>query len=163
MKPHILPRAAFGVATSVAVLMPLAGCSSTDTGTQPPSSGSSNTPPASSSRSGTSISGSEYEDGTYTVRGIYGGAPSYMTITVTLGDHTITDVTVEPMPENNDTSRGYQERFAAAVPDEVIGKSLDEAEVGIVAGASGCADGFNDAIAKIRDQATTGNQRKERS
>ena len=60
-------------------------------------------------------------------------------------------------PDNNDTSRGYQERFAAAVPDEVVGRSLDEAEVGVLAGASGCADGFNDAIAKIREQASTGN------
>ncbi|MEV0084132.1 hypothetical protein [Saccharopolyspora sp. NPDC050642] len=60
-----------------------------------------------------------------------------MTITVTLNDDTINDVTVEPMPENNETSRGYQERFAAAVPDEVVGKSLDEVEVGKLAGASG--------------------------
>ena len=79
-----------------------------------------------------------------------------MTITLTLNGATITDVDVEPMPVNNDTSRGYQERFAAAVPDEVIGKSLDDAEVGIIAGASGCADGFNDAVAKIREQAAGG-------
>jgi hypothetical protein len=34
---------------------------------------------------------------------------------------------------------------------------LDEAEVGVLAGASGCADGFNEAIAKIPEQASTGN------
>ncbi|WP_446045440.1 hypothetical protein [Streptomyces olivaceus] len=72
-----------------------------------------------------------------------------------MDDDTITDVAVEPMPENNDTSRGYQERFARAVPDEVIGKSLDDAEVGIVAGASGCSDGFNNAVARIREEAAT--------
>ncbi|MEU2612595.1 hypothetical protein ABZ570_13615 [Micromonospora sp. NPDC007271] len=155
MKPHILTRAAFGAAASVAVLMPLAGCSSTDSSTPPPSPKPSNTPPASSPPADPSSRGTKYKDGTYTVRGVYGGAPSYMTITITLSNSTITDVTVEPMPENNDTSRGYQERFAAAVPDEVIGKSLDEAEVGKLAGASGCADGFNDAITKIREQATT--------
>ena len=60
-------------------------------------------------------------------------------------------------PDNKDTSLRYQERFAAAVPDEVVGRSLDEAEVGVLAGAGGCADGFNDAIAKIREQASTGN------
>ena len=91
------------------------------------------------------------------MRGVYGGAPSYITVTATLDAETITDVTVEPMPDNNDTSRSYQERFAAAVPDEVVGRSLDEAEVGVLAGASGCADGFNDAIAKIRERASTGN------
>jgi thiamine biosynthesis lipoprotein ApbE len=54
-------------------------------------------------------------------------------------------------------SRGYQERFAAAVPAVVIGKSLDDVEVGKLADASGCPDGFNDALAKIREQARTGN------
>jgi uncharacterized protein with FMN-binding domain len=96
-----------------------------------------------------------YKDGTYTVRGVYGGAPSYITVTITLKADTITAVTVEPMPENNDTSRGYQERFAAAVPDEVTGKSIDGLNVGKLAGASGCADGFNDALTKIRQQAST--------
>lgn len=60
-------------------------------------------------------------------------------------------------PDNKDTSLRYQERFAAAVPDEVVGRSLDEAEVGVLADLGGCADGFNDAIAKIREQASTGN------
>jgi uncharacterized protein with FMN-binding domain len=156
MTTRILTRTAVGAAASVAVLMPVAGCGNdTDGGTpsSPPA-----TPPAVSSSPGRSdASGTAYRDGNYTVRGVYGGAPSYMTISLALADDTITGVTVEPMPENNDTSRGYQERFAAAVPDEVIGKSLDDADVGIIAGASGCADGFNDALAKIRDQAATGN------
>ena len=80
-----------------------------------------------------------------------------MTITITLADQT--DRRRLPSSRcrtTTSTSRGYQERFAAAVPDEVIGKGLDDAEVGVIAGASGCADGFNDAIAKIRDQANTG-------
>lgn len=88
------------------------------------------------------------------MRGVYGGAPSYMTITLALADDTITAVDVEPMPVNNDTSRGYQERFAAAVPDEVVGRSIDDLEVGIIAGASGCADGFNDALDKVREEAS---------
>jgi uncharacterized protein with FMN-binding domain len=156
MKPAILSRGAFAAAASLAVVAPLAGCTGADTSSsassQPSRTSPANSAPATSSP-GAPSSGAEYQDGTYTVRGDYGGAPSYMTITVTLSDDTITDVTVEPMPENNDTSRGYQERFAAAVPDEVIGKSLDDAEVGVIAGASGCAEGFNDAIAKIREQA----------
>lgn len=78
--------------------------------------------------------------------------PSYLDVTVTLSDNVVAAVTVEPKAENK-TSRGYQERFAAAVPDEVVGKSLDTAEVGKLAGASTCPDGFNDAIAQIRDQA----------
>lgn len=149
MKPHILTRAAIGTAVSLAVIAPLAGCSSDDSSTQSSS--------VMSSPSRASTNGSTYGDGTYTVRGVYGGAPSYMTITLALEGGTITDVDVEPMPENNDTSRGYQERFAAAVPDEVIGESIDDLEIDIIAGASGCADGFNDALAKIREEAATGN------
>lgn len=144
MKSHNFVRATFAAAASLAVLLPVVGCNP-DAATP-------------SNRTGSRIAETdsrsvEYEDGTFTEVGIYGGAPSYMTITVTLSDGAISDVAVEPMPENNATSRGYQERFAAAVPEEVIGKSLGEAEVGVLAGASGCADGFNDAIAKIRELA----------
>ena len=61
-------------------------------------------------------------------------------------------MTDEPQADNQ-TSLGYQQRFAATVPEEVIGKSLDDADVGQLAGASTCPDGFNDALAQIRDQA----------
>lgn len=159
MKPHFLTRAAMGAAASVAVLLPLAGCSNGTGGntsdTQLPSTDPSTTPRSSSPPVTTSPGG--YRDGTYTERGVYGGAPSYMTITLTLRAGSITAVTVEPMPENNDTSRGYQERFAAATPSEVVGKPIDGLSVGKIAGASGCADGFNDALAKIRRQATISN------
>lgn len=149
MTSRIVTCAVFAAAASLAVVVPLAGCTSNDPSSQP--SSPSGTPSASSPPAG----GSVYKDGTYTMRGVYGGAPSYITVTITLKAGTITNVIVEPMPENNDTSRGYQERFAAAVPDEVTGKSIDELKVGKLAGASGCADGFNDALTKIRQQAST--------
>ena len=111
-------------------------------------------PPESSTGSATG-----YEDGTYNAIGVYGGGPSYLDVTVTISDEAIADVTVGTMAEN-ETSLGYQERFAAAVPDVVIGKNLDEAEAGKLAGASTCPDGFNDAIEQIREQArsTDGNR-----
>ncbi len=159
MKPDLVARAALVAAASAALLAPLTGCASADPSAQPSTPlsqpPSTRPAPAPSPSEEPSSSGTAYRDGTYSVQGWYGGAPSYMTITVDLRDGTIADVAVEPMPENNDTSRGYQERFAAAVPEAVVGKRLDEAEVGKLAGASGCADGFNDAIAKIRDQAST--------
>ncbi len=154
MTTRVATRTAVAAAASLTVLAPLSGCSFAQT-LSPAASSLSATPDAGLLGPSTASGVSEYTDGTYTVRGVYGGAPSYMTITITLDDDTITAVWVEPMPDNNDTSRGYQERFAAAVPDEVIGKSIDDLEVGIIAGASGCADGFNDALAKIRDQAAT--------
>jgi uncharacterized protein with FMN-binding domain len=150
MTSPIVTRAAFAAAVSLAVVAPIAGCAGNDTAPR-----SSGTPSAGSLPAVTSSRSAEYKDGTYTVRGVYGGAPSYITVTVTIKADTITTVTVVPMPDNNDTSRGYQERFAAAVPDEVTGKSIDDLKIGKLAGASGCADGFNDALAKIRQQAGT--------
>ncbi|MGP5929874.1 FMN-binding protein [Corynebacterium glyciniphilum] len=148
MKPHIFTRAAFGAAASLAAVAPLAGCNSDGEPT------SSTSHPSRSSDTQDTSATAEYADGTYSARGVYGGAPSHMDFTVTIEDNVITDVESELMEDNNDTSRGYQERFAAALPDEVIGKSIDEVEVGVLAGASSCGDGFNDAVAKIRDQAT---------
>lgn len=154
MKHHILTRAAVGAAASLAVIAPLAACSGQNA---PTSSSPEASSPASTPSSGSTSSSAAYSDGTYTARGVYGGAPSYMDFTVTLEGGVITDVTSELMPDNNDTSRGYQERFAAAVPDEVEGKNIDGLEVGVIAGASGCADGFNDALDKIRDEASANN------
>lgn len=137
-------------------LVPLAGCSDLSGGPSP----SESVPATQSTRPPESSTGlaTGYEDGTYNAIGEYGGGPSHLSVTVTISNEVIADVTVGTMAEN-ETSLGYQERFAAAVPDEVIGKSLDEAEVGKLAGASTCPDGFNDAIAQIREQArsTDGN------
>jgi hypothetical protein len=35
----------------------------------------------------------------------------------------------------------------------LVGKPIAGFGVGVIAGASGCADGFNDALDKIREQA----------
>lgn len=167
MRSHILTRAAVA-ATTTALLLPLTGCGSAQPNpeasgsTRSPSASTSSAPPASAPPTSAPpatvpAAPTAYKDGAYTVRGVYGGAPSYMTITLTLRSDAITEVVVEPMPENNDISRGYQERFAEAVPGVVTGKSLDDADVGVLAGASGCAVGFNDALAKIRSEAATNN------
>lgn len=151
MRTDKLTQAALATVTSVVTLAPLAGCSAA--GPSPTSSPSaSQSAPTAEASSAIPTPASDYEDGTYNAVGEYGGGPSYLDVTVTVADNLVTVVTVKPKAEN-ETSRGYQERFAAAVSDEVIGKSLDEAEVGKLAGASTCPDGFNAAIAQIREQA----------
>lgn len=149
MTPHPLTRATVGAAATLAALLPLAACG------PGPGEPSASSPPRSAAPSdeAPSTNSTGYADGTYTARGYYGGAPSYMTFTVTLEDGVISEVSSELMPENNDTSRGYQERFAEALPEEVVGRSVDEVEVGRLAGSSSCGDGFNDALAQIRDEA----------
>lgn len=98
-----------------------------------------------SSRSG-------YRDGTYVASGFYGGLPSKLTVTATLAADRVVDVSVQTHA-TNPTSLDYQRRFAAAVPGVVEGKRLDQVRVGKLAGSSGCPDGFNAALTKIREAA----------
>jgi uncharacterized protein with FMN-binding domain len=95
-----------------------------------------------------------YADGIYTATGQYGGQPSFITVTVTLRSGLITAVEVEPhatVPR----SLEFQRRFAAAVPKVVVGKPIDQVQVGKLAGSSGTPRGFNDAIQKIKQQAAS--------
>jgi uncharacterized protein with FMN-binding domain len=95
---------------------------------------------------------STYADGVYADTGWYGGQPSSIGVTVTLADGVVTALRVTPhatVPQ----SLELQRRFADAVPAVVVGKRLDEVNVGRLAGSSGTPRGFNDAIRKIREQA----------
>ncbi len=94
-----------------------------------------------------------YRDGEYEAKGWYGGQPSNIDVALTLRDGRVTDVEVTANA-TNETSRDYQERFAEAVPDVVVGKRLDEVRVSRLAGSSGTPDGFNQAIERIKDQAS---------
>ena len=93
-----------------------------------------------------------YRDGSYDARGWYGSLPSYQDVTLTIADGVVTEVEITT-PAENEVSLGFQQRFAEALPDEVIGRSLDEIELDRVAGSSGCSVGFMNALDDIRAQA----------
>lgn len=114
----------------------------------PATSSSSNTPSSLALRQT-----ARYADGTYTARGWYGSLPSSITVTVTLARGVITRVGVRTHA-TNPTSLDYQRRFAAAVPRVVVGRPVGEVRVGRLAGSSGTPDGFNDALEKIKRQAS---------
>ncbi len=95
---------------------------------------------------------SAYKDGDYAATGWYGGLPSSIGVAVTLERAVLTAVTVTPHA-TDPTSLDYQRRFAAAVPAVVVGKRIDEVNVGRLAGSSGTPIGFNDAIRQIKEQA----------
>jgi uncharacterized protein with FMN-binding domain len=95
---------------------------------------------------------SSYTDGVYTANGQYGNLPSSITVTATLVDSVITAVKVTPHA-TDPTSLDLQRRFAAAIPKVVVGKRIDEAKVGRLAGSSGTPKGFNAAIRRIKEQA----------
>jgi uncharacterized protein with FMN-binding domain len=154
MRTQALRRTRLVVATSAVAAAALTGCSgsddaATDAGTTDSAASTPSTP-----SSPAPDADATYEDGTYEARGTYGGGPSFLDVTVEIEDGIITDVEIGT-PATNPTSLEYQEAFAAAVPDEVIGKDLSEVRVGKLAGSSGTPDGFNDAIEQIREQALT--------
>ena len=127
----------------------LTGCSTT--GTEAPRSPSG--PDAGVTRSGpVSSRDPAYADGNYTATGRYGSLPSSIGVSLTLDDDVITAAEVTPHATNA-TSRDYQERFADAIPAKVVGKPIDEVNVGCLAGSSGTPDGFNAAIQRIKEQA----------
>ena len=94
-----------------------------------------------------------YRDGDYEAKGWYGGLPSNIDVALTLRDDRVVEVEVTANA-TDETSLDYQERFAEAVPDVVVGKRLDEVRVSRLAGSSGTPDGFNDAIERIKAQAS---------
>lgn len=95
-----------------------------------------------------------FKDGTYAADGLYGGLPSRLTVSLELRDGTIRRVEVRTHA-TDPTSLQYQRAFAAAVPAVVVGRPVADVKVGKLAGASGCPDGFNAALAKIRRQASS--------
>jgi uncharacterized protein with FMN-binding domain len=93
-----------------------------------------------------------YNDGIYRATGEYGGLPSHIIVTLTLRNDTVRAVQVEPQA-TDPTSLNLQRRFAEAVPSVVVGRHLDEVNVGRLAGSSGTPRGFNDAVAQVKTQA----------
>ncbi|MFS0795635.1 hypothetical protein [Microbacterium sp. 1P10AE] len=73
-------------------------------------------------------------------------------MTLTVADGRVSEVEITT-PAENDTSLGYQQRFAEALPADVVGRRLDEISFDRLAGSSGCSEGFMNALADIRDQA----------
>lgn len=93
-----------------------------------------------------------YRDGQYTARGWYGSLPSHHDVTLTIENGIVTDVGITT-PAEDEVSLGYQQRFADALPREVVGKPLDDVRVDRLAGSSGCSKGFMNALAAIREDA----------
>ena len=93
----------------------------------------------------------KYTDGEYTVEGQYGSKS--VIVKLNLDDDKIKDVKVMP----NTTikmSLGLQKRFAEAVPEVVVGRPIDEIHLDKLAGSSKTTQGFNDALEKIKQEAS---------
>ncbi|MFK3835729.1 hypothetical protein [Microbacterium sp. NPDC087868] len=94
----------------------------------------------------------DYRDGTYEATGWYGSLPSHQDLTLTIEDDRVTEVAITA-PAEDPTSLEHQQRFAAALGDEIIGRDIDSIALDRLAGASGCSEGFMNALAEIKDSA----------
>lgn len=139
---HRSPRALTAVAALSCTLL-ATGCTTEAPQTPSPSLSATTTAPEDEMR---------YRDGDYQAEGWYGGLPSHITVDLSLQDDAITDVSITNHA-TDPTSLGYQEAFAEAVGEIAIGQPLDDADVDIVAGASGTSEGWNSALDLIREEA----------
>jgi len=96
-----------------------------------------------------------YRDGDYSATGWYGSLPSHHDVTLSIEGDTVTAVEIST-PAEDSTSLGYQQRFAAALPEAIVGRGVDDLAVDRIAGSSGCSEGFMDALAQITEQARKG-------
>jgi len=98
----------------------------------------------------------DYADGTYTATGDYTtpGGPHTIEVELTIADNQVTDVNVTAVDVENRTSTRYLEVFNDGISGEVEGKELDEIRVSEINRSSLTSIGFNDAVNKIKDQAS---------
>ncbi|GIG25754.1 FMN-binding protein [Cellulomonas denverensis] len=152
-------RHTFAVLSGLSVAVALAACSNadavdsgTDTGSDTGSTDSGSTD-SGSTGSGSTGSG-DYTDGTYTAEGSYSspGGQETIGVEVTVADGTVTAVTVTPEATSGNAAR-FQEDFAEAISDQVVGQELAGLSVDKVSGSSLTGDGFNAALDQIRADA----------
>lgn len=95
-----------------------------------------------------------YRDGEYTVTGHYTSpaGPETIKVTLTLQDSIVTDAEVVS-EATHQISIMRQGEFVGGYKAQVIGKNLNEVNVGKVAGSSLTPKGFNEAVEQIKAQA----------
>lgn len=94
----------------------------------------------------------DYRDGEYDATGWYGSLPSHQDVALTIEDDVVTEVAITT-PAEDPTSLQHQQAFADVLPGEIVGQQIDDIALDRLAGASGCSEGFMNALAEIKTQA----------
>lgn len=118
------------------------------------SSAQTATPASASNTSATTATTSAYKDGTYSATSEYyvPHGTEQIQVSVTLANGVVTTSSVTNSESNRDSAL-FQENFAAAYKNYVVGKSINSLHLSTVSGASDTTQGFNDALSKIATQA----------
>jgi uncharacterized protein with FMN-binding domain len=136
---------------AASVLLLTAACGG---GSDDPADTTPTTSETSSAATDGGSSTASYKDGDYEGEASYSNPAgvSDLKVKLTLAAGKITDIKVTP-EATDPTSKSHQSDFAGGIADEVVGKSIDELNVGTVAGSSLTVLGFDKAIDKIKDEA----------
>lgn len=100
-------------------------------------------------------SNSIYQNGTYYAEGSYGTPSGTETIGISLSisSGVVTSTSASNLGRNPN-SKSYQNEFIAAYASSVVGKNIDDLNLGKVSGSSLTPIGFNNAVANIESQAS---------
>ena len=116
----------------------------------------SSTGPASASAPVASPTAGPYADGTFSASEAYGPVDDLieddsLDVSLTLSDGAITDVKVTGHAATG-TSKKHIQDFVDAISEAVVGRSIEDAHVQALAGASKTSNAFNDAVDTIAQQ-----------
>ncbi len=113
------------------------------------------TTPASSTTPADVAPTSKYKDGTYSADGYYSspGGNDAVHVTLVLKNDIVTDATVTS-GAGDGTSARYQAMFIGGYKAYVVGQDISTLNLTKVSGSSLTPRGFNDAVSKIKTQAT---------
>ncbi|HEY2643627.1 MAG TPA: hypothetical protein VGI56_07745 [Galbitalea sp.] len=127
----------------------LAGCSST-----PAASAQGDASVSDPATGSTTSANSSFKDGTYTAPGTYvsPGGTEHISVKLTLKNQVVTALTVTTV-EADPTATGYEQMFEGGIDAVVVGKKINDLNVGVVAGSSLTSQGFNRALDAIKAQA----------
>ena len=102
----------------------------------------------------TSVAAFSYKDGTYNASVTYQspGGPDGLGVSVTLKGDVITDVSITE-GANDPISQKFQDQFAEGYKVLVVGKNIDDVQLGKISGSSLTPKAFNEALNAIKTQA----------
>ncbi len=103
----------------------------------------------------TNTTTSTYKDGAYTAQGSFytPDGTEQIGVTIKLSGNNITSVSIDDSSIYSGTSFAYTERFINGLNSVVVGKNIDNVNVGRISGASLTPIGFNAALDTIKSQA----------
>lgn len=149
-------RSMIAAAATVPLLLTAACGGGDDTATSSTGSDTATSAPAApdDSADDDAASSGAYTAGTYEASGSYINpiGTSSVDVELTLDDAgTVTDLTVTPQATG--ASLEYQKKFVSGINALVVGRSIDDLSVDVVAGSSLTGEGFNSAIEEIKGEA----------